>query len=151
MRIRATLDSNILVYAALEPDSFKGEVAADLIRRAAPHGILAVQALLEFVAVVRRRAPSLTAKAVRQAEAWAAVFETAPSTLLVMGAALRLVDAHRFQVWDAVIICAARAAGATVFFSEDLQDDLSLDGLRVVNPFARGGVALAAMLDPKRG
>jgi predicted nucleic acid-binding protein len=148
MPVRATLDSNILVYATLEPTSPKGGLAADLVRRATPHGVLAVQALLEFVAVVRRRAPPLTVKAVNQAEAWAAVFESAPTTSLVMGAALKLVRAHQFQVWDAVIFAASRAAGGTVFFSEDLQDGLSLDGMRVVNPFARSDAELVALLNP---
>jgi predicted nucleic acid-binding protein len=148
MSVRAALDSNILVYAALEPASPKGLVSANLIRLATPHGVLAVQALLEFVAVVRRRAPNLTARAAHQAEAWSSVFETAPTTSLVMGAALKLVTAHQLQVWDAVIFTASRAAGASVFFSEDLQDSGSLDGLRVVNPFARSEADLLALLKP---
>jgi predicted nucleic acid-binding protein len=146
MPIRTTLDSNVLVYAALEPGSAKGMLAANLIRLATPNGVLAVQALLEFVAVVRRRAPNLTAKAVQQADAWAQVFETAPTTPLIMADALRLVNAHQFQVGDAVIWSAAGAAGATVFLSEDLQDGMNLDGMRVVNPFSRSETELAALL-----
>jgi predicted nucleic acid-binding protein len=60
--------------------------------------------------------------------------------------ALRLVNAHQFQVWDAVIWSAARAAGATLFLSEDLQDGLSLDGMRVANPFLRSEAELRALL-----
>ncbi len=146
MPVRATLDSNVLVYAALEPGSAKGVLAATLIRLTTPNGVLAVQALLEFVAVIRRRAPSLTAKAVQQADAWAQVFQTAPTTLLIMTDALRLVHAHQFQVWDAVIWSAARAAGATVFLSEDLQDGMTLNSMRVVNPFSRSEAELQALL-----
>lgn len=148
MPVRAAIDSNILLYAALEPASPKGLVSANLIRLATPNGVLAVQALLEFVAVVRRRAPLLTSKAAQQAEAWSAVFETAPTTSLVMGDALKLVTMHQFQVWDAVIFTASRAAGASVLFSEDLQEGLSLDGLRVVNPFVRTDAELLALLKP---
>jgi predicted nucleic acid-binding protein len=147
MSIRAAFHSNILVYAALEPVSPKGLAAANLVRLATPHGVLAIQALLEFVAVVRRRAPLLTAKAAQQAQAWAAVFETAPTTSLVMSGALKFVTADQFQMWDAVIFAASRAAGATVFFSEDLQDGLSLEGLRVVNPFQRSDAELQALLN----
>lgn len=146
MPVRAAIDSNILLYAALEPASPKGLVSANLIRLATPNGVLAVQALLEFVAVVRRRAPLLTSKAAQQAEAWSAVFETAPTTSLVMGDALKLVTMHQFPVWDAVIFTASRAAGASVLFSEDLQEGLSLDGLRVVNPFVRTDAELLALL-----
>jgi predicted nucleic acid-binding protein len=147
MSIRAAFDSNILVYAALEPASPKGLAAANLVRLATPYGVLAVQALLEFVAVVGRRAPHFTAKAAQQAQAWAAVFETAATTSLVMDAALKLITKNQFQMWDAVIFAASQAAGATVLFSADLQVGFSLDGLGVVNPFLRTDAELLALLN----
>ena len=147
MSVRASLDSNILVYAALEPASDKGRVAAELIARTTLRGILATQALLEFVAVIRRRTPALTRQAIAQAEAWAAVFETAPTTLPVMRAALGMVAAHRFQVWDAVIWAASQHAGAKVLFTEDLQDGFTLNGMAAANPFTRSAAELAALID----
>ena len=135
MTIRATLDSNILVYAELEPETEKGVRAQSVISAAAPNGILAVQAQLEFLAVVRRRRMESLASARAKVEAWSAVFASAPTTTLVAQAALQLVERQKFQVWDAVIWTASRMAGATVFLSEDLQDGLVLDGMRVVNPF----------------
>ncbi|HAJ45517.1 MAG TPA: hypothetical protein DCL54_02935 [Alphaproteobacteria bacterium] len=146
MPVRCTIDSNVLVHAALEPGSDKGKCAAQVIRLATPNGVIAAQALLEFVAVIRKRSFGLAEKAAVQAEAWSAVFETAPTTVPVMTEALRLVAAHKFQVWDAVIWSAARAAGATIFLSEDLQDGLTLDGVQVVNPFSRSDAELAALL-----
>jgi len=144
--VRAALDSNILIYAALEPGSNKGLRAVDIIKRATGRGVIAAQALLEFVAVIRRRTPQLTAQAIAQVDAWSAVFEIAPTTNLVTGAALTIVRDHQFQVWDAVIWSAARAAGATLIVSEDLQDGLVLDGMRVVNPFIMGEKDFAALL-----
>ena len=38
--------------------------------------------------------------------------------------------------WDALIIQAAIEGSATTLYSEDLQHNQSIDGLRVVNPFA---------------
>lgn len=89
----------------------------------------------------------MKSEAILQAQAWAEVFETAPTTTRVAEAAYRLVDAHKFQVWDAVIWSAARMAGATILFTEDLQDGLVLDGLRAVNPFQLSQQALDAFLD----
>ena len=146
MPVRCALDSNILIYAALEPGSEKGQRAAEVIRLAAPSGVLAVQALLEFVAVVRRRAPELTAKAIQQADAWAAVFEIAPTDAAVMTSAARLVASHRFQVWDAVIWSAAEAAGATVLITEDLHDGLQLGTMSALNPFQRRWDEISALL-----
>lgn len=146
-RVRVSLDSNILVYAVLEPGSDKGRRAIEVVDRASPRGILATQALLEFVAVVRRRVPALTSKATTQAQAWAAVFETATTTTKVAEAAYRLVAAHQFQVWDAVIWSAARMAGATILLSEDLQDGLVLDGLRAIDPFRISRQTLDTLLE----
>jgi predicted nucleic acid-binding protein len=147
MLVRATLDSNILVYAELDAGQFKGETAKALITMTASHGVIASQALLEFIAVVRRRLPDRLPSAVAKGEALSAVFATAPTTRSVVSEALRIVAAHRFQVWDAVILAASRAAGATLFFSEDLQDGLVLDGVRIVNPFIRSQTEWAALLD----
>src|SRR5947209_3182991 len=134
MRFRATLDSNILVYSELEPDSNKGVRASALIRAAAPTGVLAVQALLEFMAVVRRKRPDRLDAADAKVEAWTRVFEIAPTTSRVARSALDLSRAHGLQIWDAVIWSAAQDAGATVFLSEDLQDGLALGGMRAANP-----------------
>ncbi|KAF0174903.1 MAG: PilT protein domain-containing protein [Alphaproteobacteria bacterium] len=144
--MRVALDSNVLVYAALEPVSAKGARAAEAIRRASGRGVLAAQTLLEFVAVVRRRAPHLTGQAIAQVEAWSAVFEVAPTTNLIAAKALTMVRVHQFQVWDAVIWSTSRDAGATLFLSEDLQDGLVLDDMRVVNPFALSEAGIQALL-----
>jgi len=135
MSTRAAIDSNILIYAALEPGSEKGVRSAQAIHLTSTNGVLATQALLEFVAVVRRRQPSLTEQAFIQADAWASIFDVAHTTTEVMRSARYLVERHKFQVWDAVIWCAARQAGATLFLSEDLQNGFAFDGLKAVNPF----------------
>jgi predicted nucleic acid-binding protein len=146
MPIRVTLDSNILVYAELEPETEKGASAKHVIAEAAPRGILAVQALLEFVAVVRRRRPASLESALAKVAAWSTVFETAPTTVAVARNTAVLVRAHNLQVWDAVIWSAARAAGASIFLSEDLHDGLAIDGMRVVNPLALSIAAIEALL-----
>src|SRR5262245_19257699 len=131
--IRAALDSNVLVYAELEPETDKGKRAHQIIAAFAPRGIIAVQSLLEFIAVVRRKRPASLPSAFLKVSAWRAVFETAPTTQLVADAALDLVRNHRFQVWDAVIWTAVSGAGAAVFFSEDLQDGFARNGMQARN------------------
>ena len=145
MPARATIDSNIFVYAELEPKTEKGVRAFHAIEAAAPHGIVAVQALLEFFAVVRRRRPESLQSAAAKVEAWSRVFEIAPTSGPVLRAALQLVQAHKFQVWDAVVWSAAHFAGARLFLSEDLQNGLEIGGMRAVNPFALSKAELAAL------
>ncbi len=136
MKDRATLDSNVLVYSELEPNSDKGIRARFLIDVSAQDGVLAVQALLEFMAVIRRKRPDRLEAASESLDAWSRTFELAPTTAIIANAAVGLARRHGFQIWDAVIWCAARQAGASVFVSEDLQNGLVLDGMTVVNPFA---------------
>ena len=145
-RGRFALDSNVLVYAELEPKTDKGGRAQRVIGAGAPHDVIAVQALLEFIAVIKRRRPESLPSAMLKVSAFASVFEIAPTTLDVASTALALVRDHKFQVWDAVIWTAARNAGATIFLSEDLQDGFTLDGMRAVNPFALTEAELTTLL-----
>lgn len=52
---------DVLIYAELEPETVRGVRAGHAIEAAAPRGVLAARALLEFVAVIRRRRPESVA------------------------------------------------------------------------------------------
>ena len=43
---------------------------------------------------------------------------------------------HAFSFWDSLIAASALSAGAEVLYSEDMQDDLTIENkLKIVNPF----------------
>lgn len=132
---RVALDSNILIYAELEPESGKGARAADIILRAAPDGVIPAQALGEFIRFIQRRAPASLPGAIRQVAIYRAAFFTPPTTDEIIARAAETAEAHRLQLWDCVIAAASSAAGATVLLTEDMQDGRLLNGLRLVNPF----------------
>lgn len=138
---RVALDTNILIYAELEPESDKGQRAAGLILRASSDGVIPVQALGEYLHFVRRRAPLALGEAMQQAAIYSATFLAPATTSDIMGAAAELARAHHMQLWDAVVCAASAAAGATVLLSEDMQDGRVLNGLRIVNPFAPANAA----------
>ena len=129
------LDSNILVYAELEPESDKGRRAADLILQAARDGLIPIQVLGEFLRAVQRRSPPSFEDAIRQAALYRAAFLTSPTTDAVMTLAAELALAHQLQVWDGVVCAASAKAGAKVLLTEDLQDGRMLEGMRLINPF----------------
>lgn len=131
-----TLDSNILVYALdlREPD--KRTIASDILIRALKLDlVLSAQAVAEFLAVVRRKNPSVFRQAWTEAELWASVVPIVPTTWAHISEAAAFAERHRLQLWDCIIWQVARSAGASVLLSEDLQDGLSIDGMTVVNPF----------------
>ena len=136
----------MLVYAELEPTSVKGATAQWVIRRSSAQGTISAQALLEFLAVVRRRRPEALAAAMTSVADWRDVFEVTPTTETVMTRAVELVRVHRLQVWDAVIWSAAQASGASAFFTEGMHDGLTLVGVQAVNPFTRSRDELEALL-----
>ncbi len=138
---RVALDSNILIYAELEPETAKGRMAADLIARAARDGVIPVQVLGEFLRFSQRRAPHTLPEAVRQSERYRATFVTPATTEAVLETAAATASIHGVQFWDAVICAAAQAAGAQALLTEDMQDGRILDGLRLINPFARNNHA----------
>ena len=51
-------------------------------------------------------------------------------------AAIELHRLTQLSFWDALIIHAARSAGAAVLYTEDLHAGSAPGGVRVVNPFA---------------
>ena len=133
---RVAIDSNILIYAELEPDLEKGSRAADLILRAARDGVISAQVLGEYLRFVQRRVPASFDEAIRQAILYQSVFLTPPTTNAIINKASELARTHRMQLWDCVVCAASAQAGAKALLTEDMQDGRVIDGLRLMNPFA---------------
>ncbi len=51
--------------------------------------------------------------------------------------AIDLEARYQISFWDALIVQAANPSGAETLYSEDLNEDQSYGGARVVNPFRR--------------
>ncbi len=129
----AFLDSNILVYAALQPD-WRSETAREMM---AAGGVISVQVLNEFANVawrkLRRSWPEI-----RQALADIRLLfpPPLPLTAATHEAALAMAARHGFSFYDALIVASALEAGCTTLLSEDMQDGLVVEGrLTLRNPF----------------
>lgn len=146
-RVRVALDTNLLIYAELEPETSKGSLARELILRAAWNGVIANQVLGEFLRVVQRKAPNLFEGAIRQVDQYRTNFFTPLTDMAVMDRACQFAAGHQLPFWDAVICAASLQAGAEVLLTEDLQDGRILERLRLINPFGpANGAAVEALL-----
>jgi predicted nucleic acid-binding protein len=145
---RVALDSNILIYAELEPESEKGRRSANLILQAARDGVVPAQVLGEYLRFVQRRMPTAFAEAVRQASIYQVAFLTPPTTTAIINKASELALAHGMQLWDCVVCAASAQTGAKVLLTEDMQDGRTIEGLRLMNPFAPANAAAVAALWP---
>jgi predicted nucleic acid-binding protein len=127
------VDTNVLVYAALENDT-RSEPARALL---ATGVIFSVQGLNEFVSAARK----LRRKWQEIQEALAfleAICPTpAPITLATHRLALEIAQRFGYHIFDALIIAAALEASSKTLYSEDLQDGQKIGDLTIRNPFRR--------------
>ncbi len=132
------VDTNILVYLhdSKEPEKQKRatEIMETLWRQAS--GCLSSQVLVEFYAVATRKlkpglAPEIARQEIRDLMGWA----PQPPSAELLERAWRLEDRYGLSWWDSLIAAAALAQNCRMLLSEDLQDGLEIDGLRIVNPF----------------
>ncbi len=140
------LDTNILVYSVADEDEeCRRERSIVLIQRIAPTGaIVSLQVIGEFLNVCRRKKILMNELAILRAAEFLDGF-ACPRTqggdlIEAAGTAARF----GLQYFDALILVVACRAGATILLSEDMQDGLEVEGLRIVNPFDPANETLLA-------
>jgi predicted nucleic acid-binding protein len=135
---RAFVDTNVLLYAYDTSEAVKQPIARAALDElwVTRLGTLSTQVLAEFYNAATRK----LARPVHRAEArevidlytaWPVVTVN-PAVIL---AATALEERHRLSFWDALVIEAARVAGAERLLTEDLQDGRVIEGVRIENPF----------------
>lgn len=135
----AFVDTNVLLYAHDASETVKRGIAAGVLARLWRDrmGVLSTQVLQEFYdAGTRRLRPpvprSVAREVIEQYRAWPVVL-VEPS--LIVSASL-VQERHQLSFWDALIVEAARVAGATRLLTEDLSHGRVIEGVTIVNPFA---------------
>jgi predicted nucleic acid-binding protein len=135
------VDTNVWVYAVDEADPEKQARAKATLAAAAVDGIVvSPQVMGEFyVTVTRKLATPLPPDA-----AIDYVRDMMRQSVVSLDGRLveaAIIGAATWQVsyWDALLVVAARTAGADRLISEDLQDGQVMDGVTVVDPFRMPG------------
>jgi predicted nucleic acid-binding protein len=136
MKGLAFFDTNILIYADDASAPLKQSRAIQLISDHQRSGllVLSLQVMQEYFAATTRKLgvdPELAQRKV-QLFARGRVVRFEPADVI---AAIELHRLSQISFWDALIVHAARVAGAAVLYSEDLQHGGLLGGVPVVNPF----------------
>ena len=128
----AFIDTNVLIYAHGTDE--KSEAARQAILAG---GVISVQVLNEFAAVLRRKFHlewDVIADAL--ADVRTALGPVRPLDVEIHLNAVSLARSHGFSFYDALIVASALAAGCDTLLTEDLQAGQRVAGLTVVNPFA---------------
>jgi len=135
--LRFAIDSNILVYALIRDEPRKHELASEIMVRAMSlDAVIAAQTLAEFLNVVQRKQPQLFEEARTQARRWKITFEPLDTSSHHVLEGADFAARYRLQLWDSIIWQVVRSAGAELFLTEDLQDQLTIEGMKVLNPFS---------------
>ena len=133
------IDTNIFVYSLDTDEPEKASVAEKLITAGASTGLGAIsyQVVQEFFNVALRK----STRKMPQEDAQRYLSEVlcplvaAQSPQELYAAAIRLYHRYGFSWYDSVIVAAAIEAGCRVLLTEDLQDGMDVEGLRIENPF----------------
>ena len=128
----AFIDTNVLIY--VHGAGAKSETARQVILAG---GVISVQVLNEFAAVLRRKFHlewDVIGDAL--ADVRTALGPVLPIDVEIHSHAVSLARAHGFSFYDALIVASALAAGCERLLTEDLQSGQRVDGLTIVNPFA---------------
>ena len=133
----AFFDTNILVYSDDRSSPQKQEKAITLFSTHLRAGtaVLSLQVLQEYFSAATRKLKVPADKAQQKVEIMARCRVVRLESADVIGA----IELHRLSqisFWDALIVQAARLSGAATLFSEDLQTDSVVGGIKVINPFA---------------
>jgi predicted nucleic acid-binding protein len=133
---RFFLDTNILVYACDGSNPGKQRRARSLISDAyrTRMGCVSTQVLQEYFVVTTRKAGIAPVDARAQIVKLKELNVVQVDPDLVIGA-IDLHIIHRLSFWDALVVKSAVVAGCRRLYSEDLQHDSVVDGVRIANPF----------------
>ena len=132
----AFFDTNILVYTddQSSPDKQTRAIELFLDRQRQGLAVISLQVLQEyFVAVTRKLGVDAElAQQKVQILSRGRVVRFAEDDVI---ASIELHRLTRISFWDAMIVHAARIAGATKLYTEDLQHGSTIGGVSIVNPF----------------
>lgn len=96
---------------------------------------MSTQVLLEFYDTVTRKFGVSCASAAKLTRRYAQLCNVA-ITLPILFSAIDRHASGNFSFWDALIVEAALAGGATTLFSEGMQDGYVVGALTIRNPFS---------------
>ncbi|MGH7916596.1 MAG: PIN domain-containing protein [Candidatus Binataceae bacterium] len=136
--MRHFFDTNVLVYLFDTSAPRKKARAQELLKRAVTdrQALLNTQVLQEFfVAVTRKLSVPLAHELALRATQDLAELPTQQVDTVIILKAIESMRRYRLSFWDSLIVQAALHGGATILYTEDLQNGQRFETLSVQNPF----------------
>jgi predicted nucleic acid-binding protein len=129
---RSFFDTNVVLYL-LSAQARRADRSEALLRAG---GIVSVQVLNEVTSVARKKMKLSWIEIEELLALVKSCCDVVPLTLQGHELALKIAQRHQLAVYDAMICASAAAAGASVLWTEDMNDGQLVEGVRISNPFA---------------
>ena len=136
---RTFVDTNVLLYAHDAGNTLKQPIARALLEElwSDRSGVLSTQVLQEFYVVATRKfEPPMHRTEARELVGLYATWSVVQVDVEMILDAAALEANAKLSFWDALIVEAARRAGAMRLVSEDLQAGRQIAGIAIENPFS---------------
>ena len=130
------LDTNFLVYCFSQDEPLKQQKCQELLAQASGKAsfVLSTQVLNEFSAVMLGKFKQDPME-VKATITDLALFEVVRIDVHLIKDAIDIYTLHKVSFWDSLIISGAKSAKCHTIFTEDLQHDAEISGVRIQNPF----------------
>jgi predicted nucleic acid-binding protein len=133
---RLTLDTNILIYAIDRDAKDKHERAISIVDQAISLDcVLTLQALCEFYSAATRKKYATHNEVSSFIKELMVIFPIVESSKKTLSLALKMVNGHSLSFWDSMLWATAKEYGCSLIISEDFQDNFTLGGVKIRNPF----------------
>ncbi len=134
--MKAFIDTNVFVYAYDRADRRKQRVARTLLARIekAGSGVVSLQVQQEFFWVATRKLEIDPAAAKAILQRWLKFELVLPSPELLYDA-IDCSIAAGISFWDSLVVVSAERARCDLLYSEDMNHEQVIRGVKVVNPF----------------
>ena len=129
-------DSNVLVYAAMDQDPRKQKISLFLFAEAVERGtgVISLQVLREIANCMFKKSGSPFETIRNDVNAFKAL-PRVPESEALLDRGMEIKERYGIQLYDALIVASAEAAGCDTIYSEDMADGAVYGSVRVVDPF----------------
>jgi predicted nucleic acid-binding protein len=138
---RCFVDSNIWIYRFILNTSDSSAIQKQQIATSVTSQenlLISTQVINEVCANLIRKAGFDNSQIQTLIAEFAEGCEILPVTIETLHYAARLRNSYLFSFWDSLIVSSAVLGEASIVYSEDMQDGLTIENtLQIVNPFLR--------------
>ena len=139
MKDRYFIDTNILVYSFDHENTYKKDIALNLVSNALTQskGIISYQVIQEFmnVALKKFKVPFNTNDCQKYLTVVLEPLCEVYSSIDLYHRSLEITERWQLSFYDSLIISAALKSECSIIYTEDLQHGQKIFELKIVNPF----------------